>query len=142
MEREMEAPGFWDDPERSNQKMKELKNLKDTVGECDKLSTQYDDILTLIDMGYEENDESLIPEIRGELDEFIKEFDEHPFYEQIKICESFKFDLQALKDYDKNCKTGNIIIKQNIANLDTFINLLSSRIEVEPSNDEIEMYNL
>ena len=62
MEREMEAPGFWDDPERSNQKMKELKNLKDTVGECDKLSTQYDDILTLIDMGYEENDESLIPE--------------------------------------------------------------------------------
>ena len=46
MEREMEAPGFWDDPERSNQKMKELKNLKDTVGECDKLSTQYDDILT------------------------------------------------------------------------------------------------
>jgi len=25
MEREMEAPGFWDDPERSNQKMKELK---------------------------------------------------------------------------------------------------------------------
>ena len=32
MEREMEAPGFWDDPERSNQKMKELKNLKDTVG--------------------------------------------------------------------------------------------------------------
>ena len=72
----MEAPGFWDDPERSNQKMKELKNLKDTVGECDKLSTQYDDILTLIDMGYEENDESLIPEIRGELDEFIREFDE------------------------------------------------------------------
>ena len=76
MEREMEAPGFWDDPERSNQKMKELKNLKDTVGECDKLSTQYDDILTLIDMGYEENDASLIPEIRGELDEFIREFDE------------------------------------------------------------------
>ena len=26
MEREMEAPGFWDDPERSNQKMKELKH--------------------------------------------------------------------------------------------------------------------
>ena len=76
MEREMEAPGFWDDPERSNQKMKELKNLKDTVGECDKLSTQFDDILTLIDMGYEENDASLIPEIREELDEFIREFDE------------------------------------------------------------------
>ena len=56
----MEAPGFWDDPDRSNMKMKELKNLKDTVGECNKLFTQYDDILTLIEMGYEENDESLV----------------------------------------------------------------------------------
>ena len=72
----MEAPGFWDDPDRSNAKMKELKNMKDTVGEYNKLSTQYEDILTLIEMGYEENDESMIPEIRAELDEFISEFDE------------------------------------------------------------------
>lgn len=97
MEREMEAPGFWDDPERSNQKMKELKNLKDTVGECDKLSAQYDDILTLIDMGYEENDESLIPEIRGELDEFIREFDE------------LRIGTLLSGEYDKN----NAILKLN-----------------------------
>ena len=97
MEREMEAPGFWDDPERSNQKMKELKNLKDTVGECDKLSTQYDDILTLIDMGYEENDASLIPEIRGELDEFIREFDE------------LRIGTLLSGEYDKN----NAILKLN-----------------------------
>lgn len=97
MEREMEAPGFWDDPERSNQKMKELKNLKDTVGECDKLSTQFDDILTLIDMGYEENDESLIPEIRGELDEFIREFDE------------LRIGTLLSGEYDKN----NAILKLN-----------------------------
>ena len=93
----MEAPGFWDDPERSNQKMKELKNLKDTVGECDKLSTQYDDILTLIDMGHEENDESLIPEIRGELDEFIREFDE------------LRIGTLLSGEYDKN----NAILKLN-----------------------------
>ena len=93
----MEAPGFWDDPERSNQKMKELKNLKDTVGECDKLSTQYDDILTLIDMGYEENDESLIPEIRAELDEFIREFDE------------LRIGTLLSGEYDKN----NAILKLN-----------------------------
>jgi peptide chain release factor 2 len=97
MEREMEAPGFWDDPERSNQKMKELKNLKDTVGECDKLSTQFDDILTLIDMGYEENDASLIPEIRGELDEFIREFDE------------LRIGTLLSGEYDKN----NAILKLN-----------------------------
>ena len=77
--------------------MKELKNLKDTVGECDKLSTQYDDILTLIDMGYEENDESLIPEIRGELDEFIREFDE------------LRIGTLLSGEYDKN----NAILKLN-----------------------------
>ena len=76
LEMDMEAPGFWDDPERSNMKMKELKNLKDTVEQCSKLSTQYEDILTLIEMGYEENDESMVSEIRGELDEFITEFEE------------------------------------------------------------------
>ncbi len=71
----MEAPGFWDDPERSNEKMKELKSLKDVVEGCNKLSGQYEDILTLIEMGYEENDDSLIPDIRAELDEFVSEFE-------------------------------------------------------------------
>ena len=65
-----EAPGFWDDPDRSNKQMKELKNLKDTVGGYQKLEDQFDDILTLIQMGYEENDASLIPDIADELAEF------------------------------------------------------------------------
>jgi peptide chain release factor 2 len=72
----MEAPGFWDDPEKSNAKMKELKNMKDTVELINKLGSQYDDILALIDMGNEENDESMISEIRTELDEFIAELEE------------------------------------------------------------------
>ena len=72
----MEAPGFWDNPERSNLKMKELKNLKDTVAECNGLQTQLEDILTLIEMGYEENDEEMVGEIRQELDEFIRVFEE------------------------------------------------------------------
>ena len=94
---EMEAPGFWDDPDKSNQKMKELKNLKDTVGLCDKLTTQYDDILTLIEMGYEENDETMIPEIRGELDEFISELEE------------LRIGTLLSGEYDKN----NAILKLN-----------------------------
>lgn len=72
----MEAPGFWDNPERSNQQMKELKNMKDTVAEYTKLATQYDDILTLIEMGNEENDPSMVPEVQKELDEFKSELEE------------------------------------------------------------------
>lgn len=76
MEMEMEAPGFWDDPDKSNAKMKELKNMKDTVAECSGLFTQYEDILTLIEMGYEENDSAMVDEIRGELEDFKAKFDE------------------------------------------------------------------
>ena len=41
MEREMEAPGFWDDPEVSQHVMKELKGLQDSVKEIEKLFTDY-----------------------------------------------------------------------------------------------------
>ena len=50
---EMESPGFWDDADKANGKMKELKNLKDTVDTINALLTQYEDIETLIEMGYE-----------------------------------------------------------------------------------------
>ena len=93
----MEAPGFWDDPDRSNKLMKELKNMKDTVEDFRKLETQYDDILTLIEMGYEEEDASLIPEIRGELDEFTRELD------------GLRIGILLSGEYDKN----NAILKLN-----------------------------
>jgi len=76
LEREMEAPGFWDNPDKANAKMKELKNMKDTVAQFNKLATQFDDILTLIEIGNEENDPDMVAEIRSELDEFISEYEE------------------------------------------------------------------
>ena len=76
LEMEMEAPGFWDDPDYSNKRMKELKNLKDVVGMIQGLYSQKDDIFTLIEMGYEEEDESLIPEISEELESFLEKLEE------------------------------------------------------------------
>jgi len=71
----MEAPDFWDDPEKSQSKMKELKSMKDDVTTYAKLKEQYEDIETMIEMGYEENDESLIPEIQQMLDDFESTYD-------------------------------------------------------------------
>ena len=56
----MEAPDFWDDTEISQAKMKELKSLKDDIETYQHLEGQYEDIETLLEMGYEENDASLI----------------------------------------------------------------------------------
>ena len=71
----MEAPDFWDDPEKSQSKMKELKSMKDDVATYAKLKEQYEDIETMIEMGYEENDESLIPEIQQMLYDFESTYD-------------------------------------------------------------------
>ena len=76
LEREMEAPDFWDDAEESQTKMKELKYMKDDLQTYENLRTQMEDMETLIEMGYEENDPDLIPEIQEMLDEFQKSFDD------------------------------------------------------------------
>ncbi|MBU5480789.1 peptide chain release factor 2 [Blautia sp. MSJ-19] len=75
LEREMEAPDFWDDAEVSQQKMKELKSMKDDMEIYHSLETQMEDMETMIEMGYEENDPEIIPEIQEMLDEFQKNFD-------------------------------------------------------------------
>ncbi len=79
IEREMEAPDFWDDPEVSQRKMKELKGYKDDVETCRNLEQKLEDIATLIEMGDEEND----PEIVAEVEQEVAEYD--AAYEKIRI---------------------------------------------------------
>ena len=66
----MEEPDFWNDAERSAKLVQEAKNLKDTVELYRGLEQEYEDIQVMIEMGYEENDASLIPEIQEMLQEF------------------------------------------------------------------------
>ena len=72
----MEAPDFWDDAEKASADMKELKDLKSIVERADALSMAYDDIMTLIEMGNEEADESLVPEVENEFVQVQKEFED------------------------------------------------------------------
>ena len=71
----MEAPDFWDNAEASQMKMKQLKSLKDDIETYHNLETQMEDMETMIEMGYEENDPEIIPEIQEMLDEFQASFD-------------------------------------------------------------------
>ena len=86
----MEAPDFWNDPEVSQNKMKEVKSLKDDVATYAALSAQYDDIETMIEMGYEENDPELIPEI----DQMMKEF--------VQTYEDIRMKTLLSGEYDRN----------------------------------------
>ena len=68
----MEAPDFWDDAEVSQKKMKELKDMKDDMETYQNLVTQMEDMETMIEMGYEENDPELIPEIDEKINEIAE----------------------------------------------------------------------
>lgn len=93
----MEAPGYWDNVERSQAGMKELNSLKEEKEIFESLKSQYEDIETLLEMGYEENDASLIPEIQEELDAFVERF------------ESIRIKTLLSGEYDRN----NAILKLN-----------------------------
>lgn len=56
--------------------MKELKNLQEMVKTIRALYTSYEDIKLLIEMGYEDNDASMVKEIEGEISEFETVFEE------------------------------------------------------------------
>lgn len=88
LESDMEAPDFWNDVERSNEVMKTVKNLKDTLMAFDTVSDEYEEIGVLIEMAEEENDSSLIPEIA----ELFESFKEHFETLRIQTLLSGEFD--------------------------------------------------
>jgi peptide chain release factor 2 len=61
----MEAPDFWNDPEESSKKTQELKSKKDDIAVYQKLKGLMEDMEVMIEMGNEENDPSVIPELEA-----------------------------------------------------------------------------
>ena len=76
LQKRLEEPGFWDDPEVSQQVMKELKGLQDSVKEIEKLYSDYEDMFLLIEMSEEETDGETVQEIEEELSGFEEKFEE------------------------------------------------------------------
>ena len=72
----MEDQHFWDDAKESAKVIKEVKGLKDTIETFSKLESLYEDIETLIEMGYEEEDESILEEVKESFTEFEKQLDD------------------------------------------------------------------
>ena len=75
LDRMMEEPNFWTDPEKANRLSTEDKHLKDDVKGYETLQQTYEDIEALIEMGNEEDDADVIPEIREMLDEFSEKLE-------------------------------------------------------------------
>ena len=71
----MEEPDFWDDPQKSQEYMKQLSSMKEDVAVYARLEELFEEIETLIELGDEENDPSLVPEVQSTMDEFVQKYD-------------------------------------------------------------------
>ena len=58
-----EAPGFWDDPSRSQKAVMRTKALENKRDRFHAMQTLWDDLTTLCDMALEESDDSMLPEL-------------------------------------------------------------------------------
>ena len=60
---ESAAPGFWDDLEKSQKVTRRMRQLENKLEAQRKREREWDDLMTLCEMGNEEEDESLVPEL-------------------------------------------------------------------------------
>ncbi|MCR5023472.1 MAG: peptide chain release factor 2, partial [Lachnospiraceae bacterium] len=97
LNRKMEEPDFWNDPEKSAKQSKELGSFKDDVATYKKLSGQFEDMFDLIDMANEDNDDVLASEIMEEFDGFKNDY------------EAIRLKTLLSGEYDRN----NAILRLN-----------------------------
>jgi len=74
LETELGRPDLWDDAEAAQKLQREFSELDDDLGTYDRMASRIDDAETLAELAREESDESLEPEIVGELASLETEF--------------------------------------------------------------------
>ena len=63
LQAESAAEGFWDNLGKAQKVQQRIKNLQDKIERHRRRQTQWEDLMTLCEMGNEEEDESLVPEV-------------------------------------------------------------------------------
>ena len=59
-----EAPGFWDDPEKSQKIVMKIKQAETKIGRYEKMCSDWDDLMTICEMAAEEDDDSMLDELK------------------------------------------------------------------------------
>lgn len=110
----MEELDFWEDTDNAKRLTKELNSLKNIITNFKLIRQKYDDVLVLIEMAYEENDESLLSEIENEINDFISEFNDL----EIKTLLSDEYDnnnailtLHAGAGGTESCDWANMLYR-------------------------------
>lgn len=90
MEKEAASETFWEDMENSQKVLQRTKQLKDKVERYNQLLSAWEDTLVLIDLANEENDESMLAEVKQAVESVEAE------------CEKMTLETLLSGHYDKN----------------------------------------
>lgn len=71
-----EAPGFWDDPEKSQKIMVKTKQLEGKCARFARMQSQREDLLTLCEMALEEGDDSMLEELTEGFSQLAEEMED------------------------------------------------------------------
>lgn len=84
------SPDFWQDPKQAQKATQRMSRIKDQLELLDRWTRAVSDLQVFYQVGIEENDESIVPEIESGLGKLVEELD--------------KFDLQMLLsgEYDQS----------------------------------------
>ena len=59
-----EAPGFWDDPEKSQKIVVKTRQAENKIERYEKMVASWDALITICEMAAEEDDDSMLPELK------------------------------------------------------------------------------
>lgn len=84
------APDFWNDTKKAKEILQQTKSLTDLISNYNNLVYQFDDLVTFLKIALEENDDSILDEVKNLKDTFFED------YENLKIATFLN------SPYDKN----------------------------------------
>lgn len=90
LEQKAAEPGFWDDLENSQKVLQKTKGLKTRVERYERIVSDLDDLKTLNELGMEEDDADIIPEISEGLDILRRWYD------------TLRLEMLLTGQYDRN----------------------------------------
>ncbi len=85
-----EAPGFWDDPEKSQKIVVKTRQTENKIERYGKMTAAWDDLMTICEMAAEEDDDSMLDELKVGYAELVAEM------------ESCRLETLLTGKYDKN----------------------------------------
>ena len=85
-----EAPGFWDDPEKSQKIVVKTKQIETKIERYQQMCGTWDDLMTICEMAEEEDDDSMLDELKAGFDDLTAKM------------ESCRLETLLTGKYDRN----------------------------------------